>query len=333
MVRKKTSTDPKKPVTKDAASPNARMGNLRIADINVQTDFNARFAVELEDGSKTFDTSKGQTIAALANSIKAQGLMNPLGIQEYVDEETGVVEYYLISGFRRHEACIKAGVTTAPCRIVRGMSEQDALAENLAENMARDDLRPAEAAEGCARLSDAGMSGTEIAKRVGRSKSHVNNLIRVKRNLNPKLWDILVRDTGETTFLFLMNKCALDGMSHDEQWEIWEAEMGAGKGAAPDPDKDKGKGKDKDKNGQPNRASAKVLAMLEQAIRETGARGAKVTRSAEWRKGALAIVLFAQGKSDKVVGLPKGWDEPPKKESAKGKGKGKGKGEEASANG
>src|SRR5918995_3623054 len=114
------------------------------------------------------------SIRSLAASIADAGIVQPLIVRPLADGR-----YELIAGERRWRAAREAGVQTVPA-IVRDEAEADRLQTALIENMAREDLNPIDEARACAALvEDLGLSKEELARRVGRSRAAISNLIRL----------------------------------------------------------------------------------------------------------------------------------------------------------
>ncbi len=117
---------------------------------------------------------EGEGVTALAESIKAQGLIQPVVLRPRL--EGG---YELIAGERRWRAAREAGIATVPA-VVREADDRDSLLLGLVENVAREDLSPIEEARAYAVLIDEfGFALGEVAERVGRSKPTVSNRIRL----------------------------------------------------------------------------------------------------------------------------------------------------------
>ena len=115
-----------------------------------------------------------ETTAALADSVRAQGLVQPVVVRSRA--EGG---YELIAGERRWRAAREAGLQTIPA-IVRETGDRDALLLGLVENVAREQLTPVEEARAYALLVDEFELGLgDIAERVGRSKPAVSNRMRL----------------------------------------------------------------------------------------------------------------------------------------------------------
>jgi ParB family transcriptional regulator, chromosome partitioning protein len=114
------------------------------------------------------------SIAALADSIAEAGMVQPLIVRPLADGR-----YELIAGERRWRAARQARLETVPA-IVRDEGEAERLQTALIENVAREDLSPVDEARACAALvEDLGVSKEEVARRLGRSRSAISNLIRL----------------------------------------------------------------------------------------------------------------------------------------------------------
>ncbi len=115
-----------------------------------------------------------ETLAGLASSIEVSGVVQPLLVRPLTDGS-----YELIAGERRWRAAQQAGLERVPA-VVRDSSEAERLQTALIENMVREDLNPVEEARACAALvEDLGLSKEDLARRVGRSRPAVSNLIRL----------------------------------------------------------------------------------------------------------------------------------------------------------
>ena len=128
-----------------------------------------------------------QSIAELADSIKAQGLIQPILVRPI---ENG--KYEIIAGERRWRASQLAGLTRIPV-VIRAVPDKSALAMALIENIQREDLNPLEEATGIQRLVDEfDMTHDAAAQAVGRSRSAVTNLLRLL-NLSKAVQDLLMQ--------------------------------------------------------------------------------------------------------------------------------------------
>jgi ParB family transcriptional regulator, chromosome partitioning protein len=119
------------------------------------------------------------SLAELAASIEAVGLLQPVVVRR-----SGAGQYELIMGERRWRACQLAGTDVIPA-IVRETSDDDLLRDALMENLHREQLNPLEEAAAYQQLlDDFSATHDELAKRIGRSRPHISNTIRLL-NLPP----------------------------------------------------------------------------------------------------------------------------------------------------
>jgi ParB family transcriptional regulator, chromosome partitioning protein len=115
-----------------------------------------------------------ETIASLAASIREVGILQPL-----VARRAGDSRFELIAGERRLRAAKAAGLATVPV-VLRESDDADLLREALIENIHREDLNPIEQAEAFRQLLDElGLKQEALADRVGVSRSHIANTIRL----------------------------------------------------------------------------------------------------------------------------------------------------------
>ncbi|MEX0984832.1 MAG: ParB/RepB/Spo0J family partition protein [Actinomycetota bacterium] len=114
------------------------------------------------------------TIASLAASIREVGILQPIVVRR-----SGDGRYEVIAGERRLRAARTAGLATVPV-VLRDAGDDDLLREALIENIHREDLNPIEQAEAFrALLEELGLKQEDLADRVGVSRSHIANTIRL----------------------------------------------------------------------------------------------------------------------------------------------------------
>ncbi len=119
---------------------------------------------------KTFDE---QSIAELASSIKAHGLLSPIVVRKMN------TKYEIIAGERRFQACKAAGIERIPA-MVKDISDADAFKISLVENLQREDLNPMEEAEAFFTLKDRfRLTHQDIAAAVNKDRSTVTNSMRL----------------------------------------------------------------------------------------------------------------------------------------------------------
>jgi ParB family chromosome partitioning protein len=141
----------------------------------------------------------------LAESIKAQGIMQPILVRRLSDDRARLRRdnevrgspngpaggysdrplYEIIAGERRYRAARLAGLDSVPV-LVRDVPDQSAAAMSLIENIQREDLNPLEEAHGLQRLcKEFGLTHEEAAQAVGRSRSAASNLLRLLNLTEP----------------------------------------------------------------------------------------------------------------------------------------------------
>ena len=116
----------------------------------------------------------GESIAQLADSIREQGVLQPLLVTS-----TGNGRYRIIAGERRYRAGREAGLKTLPC-IVKDTDIIHQMEIALIENLQREDLNPMEAAKGIDTLMrQCGYTQEKVSFRLGKSRPAVANLLRL----------------------------------------------------------------------------------------------------------------------------------------------------------
>jgi ParB family chromosome partitioning protein len=120
---------------------------------------------------RTFDQAR---LAELAESIRTRGVLQPIVVRPLAGGS-----FELVAGERRLRAAQMVELETIPA-LVRDADDWERLDLALAENMARVDLNAVEEARACAMLvDDLGLTKQEVARRVGRSRVAISNLIRL----------------------------------------------------------------------------------------------------------------------------------------------------------
>ena len=111
----------------------------------------------------------------LAASIKEHGVFQPIIVKK------SIRGYDIIAGERRVKASIKAGLETIPA-IVKDFSDEDMMQIALLENLQREDLTSIEEAKAYRDIINAlNITQDELAKRIGKSRSHVTNMLGLLR--------------------------------------------------------------------------------------------------------------------------------------------------------
>jgi ParB family transcriptional regulator, chromosome partitioning protein len=133
-----------------------------------------------------------EAASGLAASIRHQGVLQPIIVRRRV--EGG---FELVAGERRWRAARSAGIPTLPA-VIRNVEDGESLLLGLVENVAREQLSPVEEARAYASLVDEfELSLSEVADRVGRSKSAVSNRLRLLELPEEILWMLARGDLTE----------------------------------------------------------------------------------------------------------------------------------------
>jgi len=121
-----------------------------------------------------------ESLEELADSIRAQGVVQPIVVRPLAAPEPGASQRYeIIAGERRWRAAQMAGLATVPA-VIRRVSDEAAVAMSLIENIQRENLNPLEEARALERLiGEFELTHQEAADAVGRSRAAVSNLLRL----------------------------------------------------------------------------------------------------------------------------------------------------------
>ena len=160
-----------------------------LADNFQETDFLQNLAVDsLQSGKYQPRTKMDEaSLYDLAESIKAQGVMQPILVRPLVTSN-----YEIVAGERRWRAAKIAGLEQIPA-IVREIPDESALALSLIENIQREDLNPLEVAAGIQRLiEEFGMTHLTAGQALGYSRSAISNLLRLL-NLAIPVQDLIMQ--------------------------------------------------------------------------------------------------------------------------------------------
>jgi ParB family chromosome partitioning protein len=133
---------------------------------------------------KSFDDEK---LKDLAESIRQEGLIEPVIVRPMGDY------YELVSGERRLRACSLLGHLTIEAKVIQPVSEAEAAAKGLVENLQREDLNPVEEAEGFRTLLDLGDSHwnqDQIAKVVGKTQGYISQSLNILKLAAPVVENI-----------------------------------------------------------------------------------------------------------------------------------------------
>lgn len=145
--------------------------NIMESDSGVVTLRLSEIKPNHEQPRKYFDEG---ALSELADSIREHGVLQPLIVRPMLGGE-----YQLIAGERRYRAAMLAQVASVPV-VIREYSDMEAMEVALVENLQRRDLNPIEEGEGYKALArQFDLTQTEIAQKVGKSRSAVANAMRL----------------------------------------------------------------------------------------------------------------------------------------------------------
>lgn len=151
----------------------------------------------------------------LAESIKAQGIMQPILVRPVGDPAEG--RYEIIAGERRSRAAKLAGLSEVPV-LVKAVPDEAAAAMALIENIQREDLNPLEEAQGLQRLTaEFGLTHEQAAQAVGRSRSAASNLLRLLNLAEPVQGMLMAGDIdmGHARALLPLDKAVQITTAHE----------------------------------------------------------------------------------------------------------------------
>ena len=238
---------------------------------------------------RIFDQEK---IEELANSIRENGIIQPLVVKKGVDG------FELIAGERRWRAAQKAGLDRVPV-IVREVEEKNRLELSLIENIQREDLNVMEEAEAYQKLVEQfGYTQEEIGKRVGKSRTTVTNTLRLIK-LNKKIKDDLTQNKinmGHARSYLGLDSAAQQMEAHNHvikkglsvrQTESLVKRMKRGVKEQPPP-------------GKPGDKHEFVLTELRKIL------GTKVTINARRKRGKLIIEFYSPEELERIFELIRG---------------------------
>src|SRR5208282_5271237 len=120
-----------------------------------------------------------ESLSELAESIRAQGVVQPILVRPVGVAQANGQRYEIIAGERRWRAAQLAGLAEIPA-VIRDVPDEDAIAVALIENIQREDLNPLEEARALERLiAEFGLTHQQVATAIGRSRAAVTNLLRL----------------------------------------------------------------------------------------------------------------------------------------------------------
>lgn len=206
---------------------------------------------------------KEEKLAELADSIRAQGVIQPIVVRSIADGR-----FEIIAGERRWRAAQLAELREVPV-VVREVDDRAVIAMALIENIQREDLNPLEEASSLQRLIDEfDLTHQQAAEAVGRSRAAVSNLLRLLELPEPirKLLEAGRLEMGHARALLTLQPdlaIALATLAADEQLSVREVERRVQLA---------GKNKPAGKHGKPARSNADIEALEREIADHLGAK-------------------------------------------------------------
>lgn len=267
--------------------------NLPLSKVIADSDFNIR-------QSKVGMKEKGdESIESLARSIKEEGQQTPVSVREADDGF-----YRLIYGFRRYAALEKLGAESIRAQVLPASEdlEADSLEDfllNLSENLNREAVGGYDLAMRLRMLRDTyGMTGSQLARRIGRSKGYVNNLLRIVDNLDSRIIEEWRKGSaGKSASEEEKSTIPIDKLAKwakynpEEQWDAFLTETGRKE----ETEVEEGEEASEEAPTAVKRASKKVLEAAMAAV----AASDKISGNAE--KAMRSALQFALGLKGKLM--------------------------------
>jgi ParB family chromosome partitioning protein len=226
---------------------------------------------------------RDDSLAELAESIKAQGVVQPIVVRPLPRQGDGEARYEIVAGERRWRAAQLAGLHAIPA-VVRDIPDESAVAVALIENIQRENLNPIEEARAQHRLvEEFGLTHEDAASAVGRSRTTVTNLLRLLELPRP------VRTFLESRELDMGHARALLGLPTPEMqfeiaerivkqgWSVREAEQAVRRVAGTSGDKGRGSAREAPSDPNVRRLETDLAETLGATVKiEHGPKGGRV---------------------------------------------------------
>lgn len=236
---------------------------------------------------KTFNK---ETIEALAQSIKENGMLQPITVQKTGDR------YEIIAGERRYRAVRLLEMETIPA-IIKELSPQKVCQLALIENLQREDLNPIEAAAAIkALMEDFNLTQQEVSEKIGTSRPNIANALRLLK-LPKSVQDLIMEGKitsghgrafavleDEKTVVLLANQCAEEG------WSVRQAEQ-----------KVKSLLKEKKPNKKKEKKRIPEFDIIEDNMRMV--MGTKVKINGNDKKGKIEIDYYNRDDLERIIAI------------------------------
>lgn len=224
-----------------------------------------------------------EDLVELVDSIREHGVLQPLIVSERKDGN-----YELIAGERRWRASKRVGLATVPA-IVRSTTEHEKLELAIIENVQRVDLTPIDEAFSYRRLHDEfGLTMDQIAERIGKSRPHVSNLIRLL-DLPEEAKNAL----GQGKITMGKARALLSLATEGEQLQVLRSMLGEGMTTR------EVEAAVQNRTSRAPKAKAADVQYLESELRTT--LGTKVTITKRGEKGTIVVDFYSNEELENLV--------------------------------
>lgn len=235
----------------------------------------------------------------LAESIKSQGVMQPILVRPLGESDGGAGRYEIIAGERRFRAAKLAGLDEVPV-LVKPVADEAAAVMALIENIQREDLNAIEEAQGLQRLvNEFHLTHEQAAQAVGRSRSAASNLLRLLNLAEPVQQMLLAGDLdmGHARALLAL-PAARQVMAAQEiaarKLSVREAEALVNRATREDSGKAKAAAK---------KAKSRDLTRLEERLADVLTAAVEIRVKRRSARGEAGEIAIAFGSLDELNGL------------------------------
>jgi ParB family chromosome partitioning protein len=232
----------------------------------------------------------------LAESIRSQGIMQPILVRPLADGGAQPGRYEIIAGERRFRAAALAGLDEVPV-LVREVADEAAAVMALIENIQREDLNPLEEAQGLKRLVDEfGLTHEQAAQAVGRSRSAATNLLRLLHLASPVQQLLMAGDIdmGHARALLVLEPA---------QQILSANEIVARKLSVREAEKLVARGPTRERAAAPRGAKRGDVARLEERLADHLAAAVEIRMSKKTRQGERGEIAISFDSFDALGGL------------------------------
>ena len=238
----------------------------------------------------------------LAESIRSQGIMQPILVRPLAEKKGGSAVFEIIAGERRVRAAKLAGLDEVPV-LVKDVPDEAAAVMALIENIQREDLNPLEEAHGLQRLvNEFNLTHEQAAQAVGRSRSAATNLLRLLQLAEPVQQMLMAGDLdmGHARALLTLDKARQIITANEvvaKKLSVREAEKLVTQQAA-------AQGRSGSSGGASGKAAkSRDILRLEEALSDTLTAKVEIRITKRTKRGEQGEVSIAFGSLDELNGL------------------------------